>query len=328
MDSLRDILIPLIQNQIISEGIDFHHISGRVKDRNSYLEKVERKGYKNPILDVTDFCGIRIITFFPSQVFSISKLLRDIFEIDEGNSTDKIQELGDSKVGYQSVHLVGKLGATRKYIPEYKNLADLQFEIQIRTILQHAWAELVHDGSYKFSGELPPKLQRKLNLQAGALELVDEQLEEISQSIKDYEVEIEASKEKRDSEGLNALSLERLYLDVISQEKSDQSYSTKGFKNEIRELRDFGVQSIGELSTFITEDLRSFWQSEESTTPLGFVRQILMEKDIEKYFESSYNDDWSVLDAPSFERLSETFGQSKVIEILDKHGIEIETDFD
>lgn len=76
------------------------------------------------------------------------------FNIDEKNSLDKKILLASDQIGYRSVHFVCDLGAQRSGLPEFKDLGGLKFEIQVRTLLQHAWAELAHDRNYKFSGTL------------------------------------------------------------------------------------------------------------------------------------------------------------------------------
>ena len=97
--------------------------------------------------------------------------MKTIFDVDEANSSDRSKVLKEDKVGYKSVHIVEKLGKQRADLVEYKGIYDLKFEIQIRTVLQHAWAELTHDRSYKIDVVLPPHIQRKINLHAGLLEL-------------------------------------------------------------------------------------------------------------------------------------------------------------
>jgi putative GTP pyrophosphokinase len=58
--------------------------------------------------------------------------------------------------------------------------------------LQHAWAEIEHDRNYKFSGILPKGIQRRFNLLAGTLELVDNEFEQISEEIEKYSQEVSA----------------------------------------------------------------------------------------------------------------------------------------
>ena len=188
---LTETVKSLVKNILNDNKVDYLSITGRTKIKSSAMEKIKRKKYKNPIDQLTDITGIRIITFFESQVVKISELVRRTFEVDDENSLDNDQLLGDDKIGYRSVHFVCSLGKRREALPEYESLDGLKFEIQLRTVLQHAWAELAHDRAYKFSGELPRKLQRKLNLYSGNLEIIDRGFDEISNEIDAYQAQID-----------------------------------------------------------------------------------------------------------------------------------------
>lgn len=329
MEELKLRLIPMIESLVHDADIDFHNVSGRTKSENSFMEKVDRKSYDDLPEQMTDFCGIRVITYFPSQAAQIAKVLRTTFFVDETNSSDKADDLGDSRVGYQSLHLVCTLGNKRRSLPEYEALADLKFEIQIRTILQHAWAELAHDGSYKFSGELPPKLQRKLNLQAGVLELVDEQLEEISTNIKKYERELSKSKSKLQAEGLNALSFEQFYVNVSS-EWDDVDTGSWGHAEAVKELRVFGISTIAELRDAAKQELIEDLTKRGGTTSIGLAREIMMHTDLKKYFEKTYSTypRWQGIPLEDLSILDSKYGADFVREVLTEHSIDIDVEED
>lgn len=325
LTALKNTIVPLIENRLSATNIDFLSIEGRVKTKLSYLEKIRRKGYSDPPKQMTDACGVRVITYFPSQVEQISAFLRTIFQIDEKNSNDRISDLGSSRVGYQSIHLVCKLGKDRKKLPEYQEISDISFEIQIRTILQHAWAELAHDGSYKFSGSLPIKLQRTLNLQAGALELIDDQLDQISREIEGYEKELRKSETVRDAENVNIVSLRALYFDTINDDqRNDNTISNLDFDSLVEEVRNFGISSIGDLSALIGRELKEKWEKEGDSTLFGFLRDILLFADIEKYFSKSYKADWGGLEEEEYGLLCEKYGKQFLDEILSRHEIDIQ----
>ncbi len=63
--------------------------------------------------------------------------------------------------------MVAEIKDDRIILPEYQKFKDKKFEIQIRTILQHAWAEIEHDRDYKFTGELPINIKRRFRILAG-----------------------------------------------------------------------------------------------------------------------------------------------------------------
>ncbi len=77
-------------------------------------------------------------------------MLVDEFEIIE-KSNKGATLLQEERFGYQSIHYLVKLKGERARLAEYRNLKDGVVEIQIRTILQHAWAEIEHDIQYKSS---------------------------------------------------------------------------------------------------------------------------------------------------------------------------------
>lgn len=83
---------------------------------------------------------MRIITYFSEDVDKIASIIQSEFEVDEHNSVDKRIKLDPVRFGYLSLHYVVKLNSTRVRLSEYIIFKDLKVEIQIRSILQHAWA--------------------------------------------------------------------------------------------------------------------------------------------------------------------------------------------
>lgn len=101
--------------------------------------------------DRRDLAGVRLIFYTNNDVerFLGSALIRENFEI-EPDST-KIHhptpEKDDSR--YRAVHFTVRLRADRTRLPEYQRFAGMRCEIQVQTILNHAWAETSHDILYK-----------------------------------------------------------------------------------------------------------------------------------------------------------------------------------
>jgi tetratricopeptide (TPR) repeat protein len=81
--------------------------------------------------------------------------------------------------GYQSKHLLVKLGEDRSSLVENEEFVDLVCEIQVRTILQHAWAEMEHDIQYKNDEEIPLDLKKRFSALSGLLELADREFQNI-----------------------------------------------------------------------------------------------------------------------------------------------------
>ncbi len=68
-------------------------------------------------------------------------------EEQDGNAADGAQ--GEKKNAYRSLHIVLTLGASRGKLIEYRGLAERRFELQLRSVLMHGWAEVSHDIEYK-----------------------------------------------------------------------------------------------------------------------------------------------------------------------------------
>jgi ppGpp synthetase/RelA/SpoT-type nucleotidyltranferase len=148
----------IIREVLNNSGVSYYTITSRAKEIESFSKKAKKEKYKNPQEEIKDFAGIRIITFVKSEVNQCCDVIKPLFDIDQKHSVDKTKELGSDKVGYRSIHYVAKLTDDRLILPEYKVFKDFCFEIQIRTILEHAWADISHDRNYKFDGVLPPDI--------------------------------------------------------------------------------------------------------------------------------------------------------------------------
>uniref|UniRef100_UPI00396B139D GTP pyrophosphokinase n=2 Tax=Klebsiella/Raoultella group TaxID=2890311 RepID=UPI00396B139D len=161
-------------------------VSYRTKTKEGIIEKVDRKNYKNPWKQLTDVSGVRVILYLESDIVRVSEILNSTFNIDNENSMSNESRLSSDKVGYRSVHYVCDIGEKRNVLKEYEYVSGMKCEIQVRTMLQHAWAELTHDRNYKLGANLPLEIKRKINLFSGILEIADQGFSEIVNSIEEY----------------------------------------------------------------------------------------------------------------------------------------------
>ncbi len=188
---MQDVLAKLLA----SEGIKPHSISSRAKTVQSLAGKVYRTDnrYKyDHLADITDLVGVRIITHFTKEVGIIGDFIDREFDVDVKNSVDKRLSLNPNTFGYISLHKICGLNDARRRLPEYARFADLKCEIQIRTILQHAWAEIEHDIGYKSFSEIPTQMRRRFARVAALLETADEEFARLSTALEDYEREAKA----------------------------------------------------------------------------------------------------------------------------------------
>ncbi|MBN1464210.1 tetratricopeptide repeat protein [candidate division KSB1 bacterium] len=163
----------------------------RVKTFDSYFNKVLKQfnESRDPIV-IRDLIGIRIITSFIGDLDLIKRILVDNFNVLE------IEEKGENReayeFGYDSIHLLICLpkGIVKEEIP----YAEPCCEIQLRTKLQDAWAEVEHELIYKADDSLLNKaLKRKLASLNASLTLSDI----IFQEIRDYQRERQELDERR-----------------------------------------------------------------------------------------------------------------------------------
>lgn len=186
-------------------GVKVHDVTYRVKDLSSLTHKLARPDRIYQRLgEITDLVGLRVITFFEDSIDQVARLIEQGFRVDIDRSVDKRMLHEPSSFGYRSLHYV--------CLPPRELLGghpgwDWPFEIQIRTILQHAWAEIEHDLGYKSPETVPQPIRRRFSRLAGLLEIADNEFVELRRFMEDY------ARDVRDSA---RLSHEAIELDAVS----------------------------------------------------------------------------------------------------------------
>lgn len=157
-------------------------IRARAKDPDSAAEKIVRKSYGRPSSQMTDVLGARVITLTDAAARKASQRIRDVFSVEDRHSVDKTLELRPREVGYRSTHLV-----LHPWISGIGRVQDVLrsslVEVQIRSTVSHAWAEIEHSHRYKGGESVPADIQRRFDALAGTLELVDREFDSISVSL-------------------------------------------------------------------------------------------------------------------------------------------------
>lgn len=181
----------LLAQLVQDKGIECVSITHRPKDRSSFLRKVERPdaGYEN-LEDITDLAGIRLITYYEDDVDRIADMIETEFDVDVHNTVDKRSELNPTEFGYISLHYVVQLANNRKNLAEYQQFGVCKAEIQIRSVLQHAWAEIEHDLGYKTETSIPSGERRRFSRLAGLLEIADSEFMALRDRLVEYERDV------------------------------------------------------------------------------------------------------------------------------------------
>ncbi|HIA53338.1 MAG TPA: hypothetical protein EYN91_14830 [Candidatus Melainabacteria bacterium] len=157
-----------------AESITLQILSSRVKEIDSAIGKLSRKPYKNPMSDMTDLVGVRAVCLLSPDVEKLCSSLvsHPVWKIQKSRDTSKEYEQAPEKFGYQSHHFEVRakvdFNADGVFIP-----ADTCCELQVRTLMQHAYAEVVHDSIYKSSWGAPSRAIRFVSSSAALIETAD-----------------------------------------------------------------------------------------------------------------------------------------------------------
>ena len=172
-------------------GINYLSVTGRAKAVASFAAKAARtiEGkpvFADPLSEITDQIGIRVITYVQSDVDAVAELLDDQVVVHDDRDLGR-ETASEGRFGYASRHLLIGLDAAREGQPAFENLLGRLAQVQIRTVLQHAWAEFEHDIRYK--GTIPdehvPDFDRRFTLAAGLLELADREFSTIRDRLRE-----------------------------------------------------------------------------------------------------------------------------------------------
>ena len=263
-EKLEKIVKETLQKAISDKGLYVTALESRIKTERSLAGKLSIKGSKySTILDVTDIVGARVITFYNDEVDMISALVDKLYTIDWKNSVDKRKMHELDSFGYNSLHYICSIPKSLYYDPECPMLNEIRFELQMRTALQHVWANMYHDTGYKSGIEVPAEYLRALNRLAGMLELADEQFSNIRASISDYRHRVEALVRggRLDDVLLDGDSF-RSFLEQKPFDKLNERIArinqaeivNVSLVPYLKIFKDFRLRTLGDLSRFIQEN--------------------------------------------------------------------------
>jgi len=158
----------LIGSILDEAGINYLTIEGRAKSIASFAEKAVRTDgdgplYPDPLNDIGDQLGIRVITYVRDDVEAVAALLGEQLRVLDDRDLGELTA-SQGRFGYASRHLQLEVDGRVA-------------QVQLRTVLQHAWAEFEHDIRYKGTvpAEHASEFDRRFTLAAGLLELADQE---------------------------------------------------------------------------------------------------------------------------------------------------------
>ena len=179
-------------------------VAHRIKSEDSLRGKLERyRDRFSTVLDFTDVLGLRVICYFNEDIDPVAEAMAKLFRVLE--IRDKRVGNNIKEFGYASLHYICAL----KEEDGNADLCRFRFEIQIRTVLQHAWAEIEHDLGYKSEFTLSSPIRRNFSMMAGLLEIADNQFADLRRKATEYTELIHASirEDRADALPLDHVSL-------------------------------------------------------------------------------------------------------------------------
>lgn len=171
----------ILVNTIAKDMVENHLIkilpSYRLKDDKSYLFKAlyRKKNYTKPIENIEDKIGTRIIVLKSDDIKIIQNRILEFPDWVSKLTKNVDQEIEDKPniFDYQSAHIVIKPKIDDANFPADK-IESLTCEIQIRTLLQHAFAEVSHDSTYKGPYKNDKGILRRLAKAMALMEATDD----------------------------------------------------------------------------------------------------------------------------------------------------------
>lgn len=220
---------------LAEKSIPYLDVLARVKDVDSAYEKISRKDYDKPFEQIEDWCGLRIICYYHGDIDVICDVLSIEFDVEEQENTAR--RLTAHEFGYRSTHLILKPKLSWAVTPNYRGLQDFKAEVQVRTILMHAWAEVEHKLAYKNKEQAPEQFHRKLSRLSAKFEEADEQFEELRNSIKEYRATIRKTVIATSAFRTQKLNLDTLqaFLDVAFPDREGSIVATGGLIQDFKQ---------------------------------------------------------------------------------------------
>ncbi|PMX22190.1 MULTISPECIES: GTP pyrophosphokinase family protein [unclassified Pseudomonas] len=191
----------------------------RVKEENSLIAKafVLNKGWFSNYEDITDKVGVRFVLGLSDQIVEVSKLIEasDHWQTMNSKEFDEWREKDPRIFDYQSAHFIvtsyNELIHNNVLIP-----VGTKCEIQVRTLLQHAYAELSHDTLYKSNITSQPEVHRLFAKSMALMETTDDMLLRANKSTLTSLATVQAIKDEVAK--INALELSAVVFETKSRE--------------------------------------------------------------------------------------------------------------
>jgi ppGpp synthetase/RelA/SpoT-type nucleotidyltranferase len=209
----------------------------RVKSMHSLLGKAFARGFEfnDPYSEILDKVGVRFVVLLTEQVRKIGNIIREHegWQCEVSRDFEKDRELNPTVFDYQSLHLIVR-SKEEVHTDKAKVTAGTPCEVQVRTLLQHAYSEMSHDTVYKPTIIGTSGIHRLLAKSMALIETADGILEEANSVITNVHDSATAA-----VEGLSVL-----YRDVVQEPPLDDFKSNVFLLNALQPALQVNVADI------------------------------------------------------------------------------------
>lgn len=218
-------------------------VKPRLKETASLVQKAffRNKAYKDPYNEITDKVGVRFVVMVTCQIKRISDVVEasKLWSWSKDKDYEAVREQHPEVFEYESVHYIVKAIEDFKY-NNVEIRKDTPCEIQIRTLEQHAYAELSHDYFYKSNNEIENRMKRYLARSSALNETTDLMFKEVYDMIEN---------EKEEYYKLNTL------LKSIYDFKDYDEELNRSIYNSIKNMYEKYVLGKNDLAEWVEEDI-------------------------------------------------------------------------
>jgi len=177
--------------EVISSFIKSHiteleilpEVSYRTKDLLSIIKKIRKKQREKEynFSSINDKLGLRIICLFQEDMNTVDSFIKNNFQVKKAEY--KQEELNYNKLDYISNHYDLSIDSSHLYFSKHKQYSDLIFELQVRTLNQHAWSNAAHSLAYKQEADISPVLKRKIYRLLSLYEIADDEFSSVNKTL-------------------------------------------------------------------------------------------------------------------------------------------------
>jgi len=262
-ERLKDEVIFALSDATASRGIKTHLVHGRVKELKSLADKARKKGYVDPLYEADDIVGVRVVVLFLADLPRVDEIISQSFEV--LNAENKVTEGDPASFGYMSVHYLATLKDHHSG-PRYDDLKDIPFEIQTRTIVMDAWANVSHYLDYKGESSVPEELRRDFFALSGLFYVADQHFELFSRRASESQERAEEEL-KKDSLGVIPINLDTVAA-FLANRYPDREHAERADISEfVEEITRAGYEDLGHLSEMLEVAYSQFLGYEEENPP-------------------------------------------------------------